>query len=123
MLFRILHILSILTGPNIFLSIYLSKVRRLFSSFDFKVQVSDEYVMTGLIIVHCGEARRKPVLLGSPELHISCGNAKYSDLLIDVVIVLHDNAQPHGTEDSELTENIWVGNVRPLPIQFKFGTQ
>jgi len=31
MLFRILHILSILTGPNIFLKICLSKMRRLFS--------------------------------------------------------------------------------------------
>src|SRR5215469_15927260 len=51
MLFRILHILSILTGPNIFLSICLSKTRKLFSSFAVKVQVSDEYVTTGLIIV------------------------------------------------------------------------
>ena len=51
MLFRILHILLILTGPNIFLSIYLSKIRRLFSSFAVNVQVSDEYVTTGLIIV------------------------------------------------------------------------
>jgi hypothetical protein len=33
MLFRILHIFSILTGPNIFLNICLSKMRRLFSSF------------------------------------------------------------------------------------------
>jgi hypothetical protein len=32
MLFRILHTLSILTGPNIFLNICLSKMRRLFSS-------------------------------------------------------------------------------------------
>jgi hypothetical protein len=32
MLFRIHHILSILTGPNIFLNICLSKMRRLFSS-------------------------------------------------------------------------------------------
>jgi hypothetical protein len=30
MLFRILHTLSILTGPNIFLSIFLSKMRRFF---------------------------------------------------------------------------------------------
>jgi len=65
MLFRILHTLSILTGPNIFLNIclskmrrlfssfaiYLSKMRRLFSSFAIKVQVSDQYVLTGLIIV------------------------------------------------------------------------
>jgi len=51
MLFCILHILSILRGPNIFLSICLSKMRRLFSSFAVKVQVCDEYVMTGLIIV------------------------------------------------------------------------
>ena len=50
MLFRILHILSMLTEPNIFLSICLSKMRRLFSSFAVKVQVSDEYVTTGLII-------------------------------------------------------------------------
>jgi hypothetical protein len=40
MLFRILHILSILTGPNIFLSTCLSKMRKLFSSFAVKVQVS-----------------------------------------------------------------------------------
>src|SRR5215469_5131469 len=33
MLFHILHILSVLTGPNIFLSIYLSKMHKLFSSF------------------------------------------------------------------------------------------
>jgi hypothetical protein len=32
-LFRILHILPISTGPNIFLSICLSKMRRLFTSF------------------------------------------------------------------------------------------
>ena len=51
MLFCILHILSILTGPNIFLSICLSEMRRLFSSFDVKVQVSDEYVTTDLTIV------------------------------------------------------------------------
>ena len=51
MLFRVLHILSILTGKNIFLSIYLSKMRRFFSSFAVEVQVSDEYVTTGLIIV------------------------------------------------------------------------
>jgi len=51
MLFRILHILSILIGPNIFLSICLSKMRRLFSSFVVKVQVSDQYVTTGLINV------------------------------------------------------------------------
>ena len=36
---------------SIFLSICLSKTRRLFSSFSVNVQVSDEYVMTGLIIV------------------------------------------------------------------------
>jgi hypothetical protein len=51
MLFRILHILSILTRPNIFLNICLSKMCRLFSSFAVKVQVSDQYVTTGLIIV------------------------------------------------------------------------
>jgi len=51
MLFRILHTLSILTGPNIFLNICLSKIRRLFSSFAVKVQASDQYVTTGLIIV------------------------------------------------------------------------
>jgi len=50
-LFRILHILSILTGQNIFLNICLSKMRRLFSSFAVKVPVSDQYVTTGLIIV------------------------------------------------------------------------
>ena len=53
MLFRILHILSILTGPNIFLTICLSKMLRLFSPFAVKVQVSDEYVTTGPIIVLC----------------------------------------------------------------------
>jgi len=36
MLFRILHILSILIRPNIFLSICLSKTRRLFSSYGMK---------------------------------------------------------------------------------------
>jgi len=51
MLFRILHTLSILTGPNIFLNIYLSKMRRLFSFFAVTVPVSDQYVTTGLIIV------------------------------------------------------------------------
>jgi len=51
MLFRILHTLSILTGPNIFLNICLSKSRRLFSSFAVKVQISDAYVTTGIIIV------------------------------------------------------------------------
>jgi hypothetical protein len=51
MLFRILHILSILTGPNIFLSICLSNMRKLFSSFAVKVPVSDQYVTTGLIVV------------------------------------------------------------------------
>ena len=48
-LFRILHILPILTGPNIFLSICLSKMRRLFSTFAINVQVSGEHVTTGLI--------------------------------------------------------------------------
>jgi hypothetical protein len=47
MLFRILYILSILTGPNIFLNICLSKMRRLLSSFAVKVQVSDACVTTG----------------------------------------------------------------------------
>ena len=51
MLFRILHTLSILTGPDIFLNICLSKMRRLFSSFAVTVQVSDQCVTTGLIIV------------------------------------------------------------------------
>jgi hypothetical protein len=51
MLFHILHILSILTGPNIFLSICLAKIRRLFSSFAVKIQASDEYITTGLIII------------------------------------------------------------------------
>jgi hypothetical protein len=50
MLFCILHILSILTGPNIFLSICLLKMHRLFLSFAITVQVSDEYVTTCLII-------------------------------------------------------------------------
>jgi hypothetical protein len=43
MLFRIIHTLSILTGPNIFLNICLSKMRKLFSSSAVKVQVSDKY--------------------------------------------------------------------------------
>jgi len=51
MLFRILHTLSILTGPNIFLNICLSKMHRLFSSSAVTVPVSDQYVTTGLIIV------------------------------------------------------------------------
>jgi hypothetical protein len=51
-LFRILHILSVLTGPNSFLNICLSKMRRLFLSFAVKVRVSDEYVKTGYIIVY-----------------------------------------------------------------------
>jgi len=42
MLFRILHTLSILTGPNIFLNICLSKMRMLFSSFAVTVPVSDQ---------------------------------------------------------------------------------
>jgi hypothetical protein len=50
-LFRILHTLSILTGPNIFLNIYLSKIRMLFSYFAVTVPVCDQYVTTGLIIV------------------------------------------------------------------------
>jgi hypothetical protein len=49
MSFRILRTLSILTGPNIFLNICLSKMHTLFLSFAIKVQVSGEYVMTGLI--------------------------------------------------------------------------
>jgi integral membrane sensor domain MASE1 len=51
MLFHVLHILSLLTGPNIFFNICLSKVRKLFSSSAVTVQVSDEYAMTVLIIV------------------------------------------------------------------------
>jgi len=51
MLFRILHTLTMLTGTNIFLNICLSKMRRFFSSFAVTVQVSDQYVTTGLIIV------------------------------------------------------------------------
>ena len=50
---------------------------------------------------HCGDVLRKPVLLGSPELHTSCGNPKYSDLLIDVVILLHDNVQPHMAQKTQ----------------------
>jgi hypothetical protein len=53
-MFRILHVLSILTGPNIFLSICLSKTRKLFSPFAVTVPpppVSDQYITTGLIIV------------------------------------------------------------------------
>jgi hypothetical protein len=44
MLFRILHTLSILTGPNIFLNICLSKMRRLFLSFVVKFQVATRYI-------------------------------------------------------------------------------
>ena len=44
MLFHILHTLPILTGPNIFLNICLSKMRRLYSSFAFKVQSSSVWV-------------------------------------------------------------------------------
>jgi hypothetical protein len=51
MLFRILHTLSISTGPNIFLNICLLKMRRLFASFAVSVPVCDQYVTTGLIIV------------------------------------------------------------------------
>jgi hypothetical protein len=51
MLFHILHTLSILTGPDIFLNICLSIMRGLFSSFAVKVQVCDEYITTGLIVV------------------------------------------------------------------------
>jgi hypothetical protein len=47
MLFRILHTLSILTGPNIFRNICLSKMRKLLLSFAVKVQVSNKYVTTG----------------------------------------------------------------------------
>jgi hypothetical protein len=47
--FRILHILSVLTESNIFLNICLSKIRRFFSFFAVKVQVSDACVTTGLI--------------------------------------------------------------------------
>jgi len=53
MLFHILHTLSILTGPNVFLNICLSEMCRLFSSFAVKVQISDEYLTTGLIIILC----------------------------------------------------------------------
>jgi len=53
MLFSILHILSILSGPDIFLSIRHSKIRRLFSYFVVRFQVSDEYVTTCLIVVLC----------------------------------------------------------------------
>jgi hypothetical protein len=52
-LFRILLILSRLTGQDIFLSIGHSEMRKLFSSFAVRVQVSDEYLATGLIVVLC----------------------------------------------------------------------
>jgi len=45
-------VLSVLTGPNIFLNICLSKIRRLFSSVIIRVQVSDEYVRTSLFRRH-----------------------------------------------------------------------
>jgi hypothetical protein len=51
MLFRILHTLSILTVPNIFLNICLSKMHRLFSSFAVTIQVSDQYVTTVCLII------------------------------------------------------------------------
>jgi hypothetical protein len=49
MLFRILRTLSILTGPNIFLNICLSKMRRFFSSFAVTVQVSDVFRVCGSV--------------------------------------------------------------------------
>ena len=49
-LFRILHILSILTGPNISLGICLSKCVDFFI-FCCKVKVSDQYITNGPIIV------------------------------------------------------------------------
>ena len=52
MLFRSLHILSVWTGPDVFLSICLSKLRKLFSSFALNVQVCDEFVTTDLIIFY-----------------------------------------------------------------------
>ena len=52
MLFRILHTLSILTGPHIFLNICLSKMRRLFSSFAVTVPVSDQCVTTVLSLFY-----------------------------------------------------------------------
>jgi hypothetical protein len=36
--------LSILIGPNVFLSIWLSKMCTLFSSFAVNIQVTDEYI-------------------------------------------------------------------------------
>jgi len=50
MLFHILHTLSILTRPNILLSICLSEICRLFHLLLLKSK-SDEYVTTGLIII------------------------------------------------------------------------
>jgi len=47
-LFRILHILSVLTGPDIFLSICLSKMHKLFPSFAAKVQVSMYLQLTSI---------------------------------------------------------------------------
>jgi len=51
MLFRIIYIFLILTRPNIFRSICLSKMRRLFSYFVVRVQVPYKYVKAGLIII------------------------------------------------------------------------
>jgi hypothetical protein len=51
MLFRIHHILSVLTGPDIVISICLTKMCSLFSSYAVNVKVTDEYVKSGLIIV------------------------------------------------------------------------
>jgi hypothetical protein len=51
MLFRILHILSVLTGSYIFLNICLSKMRRLFPSFAVTVPVSDQHVTTVCLIM------------------------------------------------------------------------
>ena len=45
MLFRILHTLSIFTGPDIFFNICLSKMRRLFSSFAVNLLKPTGYVM------------------------------------------------------------------------------
>jgi len=51
MSFRIIHTLSILTGPNIFLNICLSKMRRWFSSFAMKSFYTTE-ILTVVLLLH-----------------------------------------------------------------------
>jgi hypothetical protein len=102
MLFRSLHILSILTGPNIVLSLCLSKMCRLFSSFVVKVQVSDESVRTGLIIVLYSTCIRE------------IGKYKY---------VLRVTYQLYWTEDQRLLKSVtWFASRTKLTNEKYFKT-